>query len=42
VLPYGFLEEIKTEEKEYLEANGQFIVPIPFPRLISSSSVVPI
>ena len=42
VLPYGFLEEIKTEEKEYLEANGQLIVPIPFPRLISRSGEVSI
>jgi SAM-dependent methyltransferase len=35
ILPYGFLDEIKQEEKEYLENGGKFIVPIPHVRLIT-------
>lgn len=29
VLPWHFLPEFKTREKEYLEAGGKFIVPLP-------------
>jgi NDP-4-keto-2,6-dideoxyhexose 3-C-methyltransferase len=40
VLPYGFIEEITKEEKEYIEANGKLIVPVPFPRLMSRDGEV--
>ena len=39
VLPYHFLEGIKEREKEYLAKGGKFIVPIPFPRVISKDGV---
>jgi hypothetical protein len=29
ILPHHFLDEIKREEKEYLENGGKFIVPLP-------------
>jgi hypothetical protein len=35
ILPHHFLEEIKREEKDYLEHGGQFIVPLPQVRLVS-------
>jgi len=36
VLPYAFLNEIMQEEETYLEAGGGFIVPIPYPHVITS------
>ena len=42
VLPYGFLDEIKNEEVEYLRSNGKFIVPIPFPYVVSEDGEFPI
>jgi len=36
VLPYAFLNEIMQEEETYLEAGGRFIVPIPYPHVITS------
>ena len=35
VLPHHFLEEIKREEKNYLEHGGKFIVPLPDVRIVS-------
>jgi hypothetical protein len=35
ILPHHFLEEIKREEKDYLERGGKFIVPLPEVRLVS-------
>ena len=35
VLPYGFLEEIRAEEKEYLNSDGKLILPIPFPHIVT-------
>jgi NDP-4-keto-2,6-dideoxyhexose 3-C-methyltransferase len=29
VLPWHFIEEFKTREKDYLSSNGRFIVPLP-------------
>src|SRR3989442_10410377 len=29
VLPHHFLKEIMTEEKQYLESGGKFIIPLP-------------
>jgi SAM-dependent methyltransferase len=34
VLPHHFLEEIKREEKDYLEHGGKFIVPLPEVRVV--------
>jgi len=42
ILPYGFLNEIKEEERSYLEAGGKFIVPIPYPRIVNRDSECPI
>ncbi len=33
ILPHHFLEEIKREEKDYLENGGRFIVPLPSVRV---------
>lgn len=35
VLPYHFLEEIKNQEKEFLEAGGKMIVAIPHFKVIT-------
>jgi hypothetical protein len=35
ILPHHFLDEIKREEKDYLEHGGKFIVPLPEVRLVS-------
>ena len=35
ILPHHFLEEIKREEKDYLDHGGKFIVPLPEVRLVS-------
>jgi SAM-dependent methyltransferase len=35
ILPHHFLEEIKSEERDYLEHGGKFIVPLPEVRLVS-------
>jgi hypothetical protein len=29
ILPHHFFDEIKREEKDYLENGGKFIVPLP-------------
>jgi hypothetical protein len=34
VLPHHFLEEIRREEKDYLDKGGKFIVPLPEVRVI--------
>jgi hypothetical protein len=34
ILPHHFLEEIKREERDYLEKGGKFIVPLPEVRVI--------
>jgi SAM-dependent methyltransferase len=34
VLPHHFLEEIKKEEKQYLDAGGKLIVPLPEVRVV--------
>jgi hypothetical protein len=34
ILPHHFLEEIKREEKDYLDHGGKFIVPLPEVRLV--------
>ncbi len=38
ILPYAFLDEIREEEKAYLEAGSKFIVPIPYPRIVTKDS----
>lgn len=38
VLPYGFLDELRQEEHEYLRNGGRFIVPIPFPHIVTVDS----
>jgi NDP-4-keto-2,6-dideoxyhexose 3-C-methyltransferase len=35
VLPYHFLDGIVEREKTWMEGGGQFIVPLPVPRVIS-------
>ena len=35
ILPHHFLEEIKRDEKDYLNHGGKFIVPLPEVRLVS-------
>src|SRR2546428_9020862 len=35
ILPHHFLEEIKLEEKDFLNRGGKFIVPLPEVRLVS-------
>jgi len=35
ILPHHFLEEIKREEKDYLDHGGRFIVPLPEVRVVS-------
>jgi hypothetical protein len=37
VLPYHFIEEIKDQEKDFLEKGGKMIVAIPRFRIITSS-----
>jgi len=39
VLPWHFIHEFKTREKEYLISGGKFIVPCPKFEIISSSDV---
>jgi SAM-dependent methyltransferase len=34
ILPHHFLDEIKREEKDYLESGGKFIVPLPEVRIV--------
>ena len=34
ILPHHFLEEIKREERDYLDKGGRFIVPLPEVRVI--------
>jgi SAM-dependent methyltransferase len=34
VLPWNWLDEIKIQQKMYLDGGGKFIVPIPYPRVI--------
>lgn len=34
ILPHHFLEEIKREEKDYLQHGGKFIVPLPDVRIV--------
>lgn len=36
ILPHHFLEEIKNDEREYLESGGKFIVPLPEFRIVTS------
>lgn len=38
VLPYHFLEEIRQQEKDFLENGGKMIVAIPQFRIISQSA----
>jgi hypothetical protein len=38
VLPYHFIEEIKDQEKDFLEKGGKMIVAIPRFRIITSSN----
>jgi NDP-4-keto-2,6-dideoxyhexose 3-C-methyltransferase len=37
ILPHHFLKEIMKEEKEYLEAGGKFIIPLPEFRILTSN-----
>jgi hypothetical protein len=37
VLPYHFIEEIKDQEKDFLEKGGKMIVAIPKFRIITST-----
>jgi len=34
ILPHHFLEEIRRDERKYLESGGRFIVPLPKFRVI--------
>ncbi len=38
ILPHHFLEEIKRDEKTYLESGGKFIVPLPEFRIVEVSA----
>jgi hypothetical protein len=35
ILPWNIAEEIVEQQQEYLRAGGQFIVPIPEPRILT-------
>ena len=37
MLPWNFLEEFVTRRADYLQAGGQFIVPIPEPHIVDAS-----
>ena len=38
ILPHHFLEEIRRDEKEYLQSGGKFIVPLPQFHLVTKES----
>ena len=40
VLPYFYIDEFVKREVNWLQQGGQFIVPLPEPRLIGSRRVV--
>lgn len=42
VLPWHFLNTIKLREKIWLENGGRFIVPLPEPKIVTSSEELPI
>ena len=35
VLPYHFLEEMMSREKDFLEGGGKFIVPVPMVKVLA-------
>ena len=37
LLAWNYEHEILEKEKEYLQNGGSFIIPIPYPRLISAA-----
>jgi SAM-dependent methyltransferase len=39
ILPHHFLEEIKNEERQYLESGGKFIVPLPEFRIVTTGDM---
>ena len=41
VLSWNFLDEFLIKERAYLEAGGEFIVPVPQLRIINSSALPP-
>ncbi len=36
ILPHHFLDEIKAQEKQYLDSGGKFIVPLPRFRIVTA------
>ena len=40
VLPYQYANEIATQEKEFLDHGGSFIIPLPFPKIMHKDDFI--
>ncbi len=39
VLAWNFADEIISQQQEYLENGGAFLIPVPNPKLVSASTL---